>query len=272
MEALCISETTLRTTPNEALNAILNLPSLNLAGMERVRSAAIRLRTPGSGKPKFMAMLKFLSMINRFRRKRIYANLLNTVTHSLRPWFQIERNAICFYTDGSKLEKQVGGGVYSEQLDIKESFRLPGHCSVFQAEVRAIKEALNCLGNISLQRGHLNIYSDSQAAIKSIYSTSTNSRTIADFRRSFHETASQFTISLIWVPGHWYIVGNCTADELARQGTIMPLLPGMENVGMPMTTFKLNINNFFNELANTHWENAPQCRISHQTWPVINNK
>jgi len=132
---------------------------------------------------------------------------------------------ICFYTDGSKLEGQVGAGVYSEQLDIRKSFRLPDHCSLFQAEVHAIKEALTCLGNLSLQRGHLNIYIDSQAAIKSIYSTNTNSRTIADCRRSLHEMANHFTISLIWVPGHRDIVGNSIAVELARQGHIKPLLP-----------------------------------------------
>jgi len=53
--------------------------------------------------------------------------------------------------------------------------------------------------------------------------------------------ANQFTISLIWVPGHRDIVGNCIADELARQGTTKPLRPGEENVGMPMATCKLNI-------------------------------
>jgi len=60
-----------------------------------------------------------------------------------------------------------------------------------------------------------------------------NSRTIADCRKSLHEMANQFTISFIWVPGHRDIVGNCIADELARQGTTKPLLPGEENVGMP---------------------------------------
>jgi len=142
-------------------------------------------------------------------------------------------DAICFYTDGSKLEGQVGGGVFFEQLDIRKSFRLPDHCSVFQAEVHAIKEALYCLGNLSVQRKHLNIYSDSQAAIKS--------RTIADRRRSLHEMANQFSISLIWVPAPRDNVGNCIADELARQGITKPLLPGEENVGMPMATCKLNI-------------------------------
>jgi len=66
------------------------------------------------------------------------------------------------------------------------------------------------------------------------------------------------------------IVGNFIADELARQGIIMPLLPGKENVGMPMANCKLNIKNYFFKLTNTHWQNAPQCRISHQTWPVVN--
>jgi len=102
-----------------------------------------------------------------------YANPLNTVTpfKALIPdreeWEHGRpgtTDAICFYTEGSKLEGQVGGGVY---LNIRKSFRLPDHCSVFQAEVHVIKESLNCLGNISLQERHINIYSDSQAATKS---------------------------------------------------------------------------------------------------------
>jgi len=56
------------------------------------------------------------------------------------------------------------------------------------------------------------------------------------------------------------------------QGTTKPLLPGEKNVGMPMATCKLIIKNYFNTLANTFWQNAPQCRISHQAWPVISNK
>jgi len=41
---------------------------------------------------------------------------------------------------------------------------------------------------------------------------------------------------------------------------------------MPMATCKLNIKDHFNTLADTHWQNAPQSRISHQTCPVINKK
>jgi len=59
MAAFCISGA-LRTTPNEALNAILNLPSLDLAGMERAKSAAIRLRDTGQWKAQFYGHAKIL--------------------------------------------------------------------------------------------------------------------------------------------------------------------------------------------------------------------
>jgi len=264
MAAFCISGA-LRITRNEALNAILNLPSLDLAGMERAKSAAIRLRDTGQWKAEFYGHAKILQhdkSIPKITDQCKSIEYSHTPFEALIPdreeWEQGRpgtTDAICFYTDGFILEGQVGGGVYSEQFDIRKSFRLPDHCSVFQADVYAIEEALTCLGKISLQRGHLNIYSDSKAAIKSIYSTNTNSRTIADCRRSLHEMAYQFTISLIWVPGHRDIVGNCIADKLAGQGTIKPLLPGKEN-GMPMATCKLNI----------------KYRFSNRTWPVINNE
>jgi len=59
MATLCISGA-LRTTLNEALNAILNLPSLDLAGMERAKSAAIRLRDTGLWKAQFYGHDKIL--------------------------------------------------------------------------------------------------------------------------------------------------------------------------------------------------------------------
>jgi len=59
MAALCISRA-LRTTPNEALNAIFNLPSLNLAGMERAKSTAIRLRDTGQWISQFYGHAKIL--------------------------------------------------------------------------------------------------------------------------------------------------------------------------------------------------------------------
>jgi len=162
MAALCISGA-LRTTPNEALNASLNLTSLDLAGMDRAKSSAIRLRDTGQ----FNGHAKILQHDNSIPK---ITDLCKSIEFSRTPfealipdreeWEQGRpgtTDAICFYTDSSKLEGQVGGGVYSEELDNRKSFKLPDHCSVFQAEVHATKEALTCLGYLSLQGRHLNI-------------------------------------------------------------------------------------------------------------------
>ncbi|KAM8721113.1 hypothetical protein ACLKA7_007049 [Drosophila subpalustris] len=73
--------------------------------------------------------------------------------------------------------------------------------------------------------GTISIYSDSQAAIRSIAATTTKSTSVSKCRKSLHEMAEHFDICLIWVPGHQDISGNCVADELARQGTTEILLP-----------------------------------------------
>jgi len=51
--------------------------------------------------------------------------------------------------------------------------------------------------------------------------------------------ANQFIISLIWVPGHRR---QLHSGRISQAGTTKPLLPGQENVGMPMATCKLNVN------------------------------
>ncbi|KAL7723642.1 hypothetical protein ACLKA6_007567 [Drosophila palustris] len=59
----------------------------------------------------------------------------------------------------------------------------------------------------------ISIYSDSQAAIRSIAATTSKSTSVSKCRKSLHEMAEHFDICLIWVPGHQDISGNCIADE-----------------------------------------------------------
>jgi len=84
MTAMCFSEA-LRITLNEALNAILNLPSLDLAGMERAKSAAIRLRGTGQWKAQYYGHAKILQQDKSIPKITDLANPLNIVTHPLRP-------------------------------------------------------------------------------------------------------------------------------------------------------------------------------------------
>jgi len=45
------------------------------------------------------------------------------------------------YTDGSKLEGGVGAGLYCTDPELRLSYKLPNDCSIFQAEVFAIRKA-----------------------------------------------------------------------------------------------------------------------------------
>ena len=55
------------------------------------------------------------------------------------------RRYVDFYTDGSKLDSQVGLGVYSEDLGLEMALRMPDYCSVYQAEILAIAKVAKWL-------------------------------------------------------------------------------------------------------------------------------
>ncbi|KAM8702681.1 hypothetical protein ACLKA7_000811 [Drosophila subpalustris] len=118
-------------------------------------------------------------------------------------------------------------------------------------------------------RGSINIYSDSQAAIKSIAATTTNSISVSKCRKSLHEMAGHFDICLIWVPGHQDIPGNCIADELARIGTTNVLLPDKEDTSMPLATCKLMLHYQSNHKSTLRWQASLVGRVARQTWPKI---
>jgi hypothetical protein len=48
-------------------------------------------------------------------------------------------DGVIFYTDGSICEGRAGAGVFSDTLDIRESYELSSLATVFQTEVYAIK-------------------------------------------------------------------------------------------------------------------------------------
>ena len=77
---------------------------------------------------------------------------------------EIPDGTLEIYTDGSKIGVRVGCGIFIKGSNTKLSFRLPDHCSVFQAEVMGIQTAAQCLLGGKIFPENLLIYSDSQAA------------------------------------------------------------------------------------------------------------
>lgn len=65
----------------------------------------------------------------------IIGNIFITKIPSEEDWRKqhITYGNINISTDGSKMKEGTGNGVYSEELDIRESFKLQNDCSIFPA-------------------------------------------------------------------------------------------------------------------------------------------
>jgi len=273
---LCIRGA-LRAT--EALNTIIDLQPLDLLAKSWAPATALRLRgaaawtTGSTGHSNILSKHTSLPrstdyvppIVNFERRYKIFIPT-RTDWDNLPHQFE---NAVNIYTDGSKLNSQTGGVVFSPEL---VSFRLPDHCSVFEAEVMAIQEAMTHLDTSVHHDIDIFIFSDSQAALSPLNSYTTNSKTISECRKSFNEMATHLRINLIWVTGHRNIEGNCIADELARQETTADNLRDKDTVGMPMPTCKLHLRQRLYTLSNKRWNSISTCHNSRLTWPNYNSK
>jgi len=161
-----------RSAP-EALNTILDLQSLDLLAKSWASATALRLReaaawtTGSTGHSSILTnqisiprITDYVPPIVNFERR--YQIFIPTRSYWDNLPHQFE-NTVNIYTDGSKLNSQTGGAVFSPELDIKVSFRLPDNCSIFQTEVMAIQKAMTHLDTSEYHDIDIFIFSDSQA-------------------------------------------------------------------------------------------------------------
>ena len=84
------------------------------------------------------------------------------------------------FTDGSKTQQHVGSGYTIKRGSntvVENSYKLPNDCTVFQAEIYAIKMAMQELnGHILNSDKYIKIFSDSRAAIQALDSNIVSSQ------------------------------------------------------------------------------------------------
>ena len=160
---------------------------------------------------------------------------------------------------------RCGQRVYSGRLYVNISLRLPDYCSVFQAEVMTIYRATQWILINGVPFTRILIFSDSQAAIKSLSNVANNSRIVRECRRCLNFLSGRFSVTLSWVPGHCDIPGNCSADGQARAGALLPEFSSID-LGMPLTSFKLAFARKCSRDANLSWINEESCSTAMLTW------
>ena len=120
------------------------------------------------------------------------------------------------YTDGSKSPNGVGSGVviYEGYRVQKIGRRLQPIASVFTAEMVAIKSALTILTTCTDTL--ISVYSDSKSSLEAIQGNS--KQRLADEIRELLVGLAERNVQVIfcWTPGHVGILGNETADDVAK--------------------------------------------------------
>lgn len=124
------------------------------------------------------------------------------------------------YTDGSSITTSSTSAFIIPQLNIQESFKLCRTTSSTTAELFAILYAIKFINSAADARKWV-LFSDSQAALRSLSSTNTtvisDSMTYETLKELTKASKAQHEIKFQWIPGHCNIPGNTAADEAARQ-------------------------------------------------------
>ncbi|XP_070070046.1 uncharacterized protein [Drosophila takahashii] len=175
------------------------------------------------------------------------------------------------YTDGTKMEGGVGAGLYCTDPEIRLSFKLPNDCSIFQAEVFAIRKAAEVAQNINRPHDVVNLFVNSQAAIRSMQSSTVNSKNVMASREALDNLSTTKSLRIYWVPSHQGIDGNETADVLAKEGVELAS-DRTENVPVSLRTLQSALEKQADTRAKSRWRNTKTCRISRTMCKERNDK
>lgn len=273
----------MKTTPSEALEIITNTPPIDIFAKGVATKTAARLLAMKSwdlreyGHSTIVRKLQiarsnfksdYMISTPNFNRNFIVRipSRLNWTTNS-----SCSKETIDFYTDGSKTGHGSGAGVWSKWQHTRYSYKLPDFTTVFQSEIFAILMTSNIILDGELIDEEINIYVDSQAALKALGAPFTKSSLTKRCLEALEKICEHNTVTLIWVPGHSEIEGNEYADLLARQGSSRHR-SWTVNIECPMATVYKDITDTISRKWQRRWENSTVGTTFKKIWTQVNTK
>lgn len=105
-------------------------------------------------------------------------------------------------------------GVFSNTHSVSESYSLPGFASVFQVEVLAILEVYRWLERDSSSKRNIAILTDSQAAIKALYSATVQCRS------GLNSVDGTLKVNILFYYVYIYFGSNLLPSSVQSYGSI----------------------------------------------------
>jgi ribonuclease HI len=219
---------------NVCFRGFVNVATLTFVHKKEARQAANRLLGNGcSYVPKFGNSEAFIKMTDEMplllapRDKIVTLNIFGrkfSVDFTTSEDWSTERvdlvapDGLVSFTDGSLCKGKAGASIFSDILNVRESYALGSHATVFQSEVYAILACSEYCISEGIVNRVVSICSDSRTALLAFKSCAVSSRVVPQCKDSIQELALSNRVQLVWVPGHFGIHGNSETDALARAG------------------------------------------------------
>jgi len=281
-----------RSTPTAGLEVIMNLIPLHLH--IQCEASIAMCRTMGQtlyGREALVTNKSFLQGHRLLNRKRLDRLLIKDVVYEnteekhlwdhhyrLQPCSLIKGNPnrSCdfeVYTDGSVINESAGSGVCvlrNSRVIYSASYYLGRMRSVFQAELYAIFKAAEWLKSQELKNRLIAIHVDSRAALQSLVATVKWTNLIKKTSGLLNDIGMKNNVvHLRWVKAHVGHIGNELADDLAKKGSMDPLLQGHDIPDKSKALLFTQIRQGFKNAWKKEWENRQDCRQTKQWFPTI---
>ncbi|XP_015914503.1 uncharacterized protein [Parasteatoda tepidariorum] len=255
-----------KTAPTPGLNVLAGLPPLHLQiQKEALLANTLRFNqenTQYNIKARdYQQKIKTHMVLPAHKTSHKYTNLPTSTRTSKTTTAQI-------YTDGSKTDNGVRAAFcvyHNNQHTDTYKFTLKQENTVFQAEVLAIKEAINWLETHSCKDA--TIFTHSLASIHAIRKTKQKGPHVATTQRQLEHLVRKCSTQIHWVVAHTGNIGNEAADLATKNAVAGHEIPS--GVLLPPSSLRNKLKNITQKLWQAYWDKNEKGYTTKSCYPKV---